>query len=201
MAKRKAVLSKTKRTVHVVPPRRGQGLRALTLRGPELAAAILAKQKLVENRTWPVPANIGSHGGWLALHVGGSRTSKFIRRYVSRAWNPEQAVNTRWRNWDPAAGQGGPGLPYMALVGLIHVRGMHRMKRGERTANPWSLGPFCWEIDRAVPLDPPICGVPGKLLLWKVDGDLNPRDRARLYRALTAARTRKGLGAIKWRKP
>jgi len=169
------------------PPGSARGLRALTLKGPELAAAILGRQKRVENRSWPM----NKKGEWMALHVGaGSSTPSWIRKYVIRAWDKEKAKRgpSRWRCWDPEDRRAKQLPPRGAIVGLIRFGGMHRLARGEKRADPWALGPLCWELDRVLPLDPPICGVDGALGLWRVERMVGPGQLRRLHEAVKKAR-------------
>lgn len=170
-------------------------VRVLSLKAPELAAAILAKQKRVENRSWPIPEDL--KGQWVALHVSAvPRTPLWVTRYVVRAWDAVKARSGpgRWRFWNPAD-RASPSLPPRgAIVGLVRIRGLHRLRPGERTADRWALGPLCWEIERAVPLDPPICGVDGCLGFWKPERRLKPAAIARLRKAVEAADARPGLG-------
>ena len=164
-------------------------MSAITLCCPELAVAIFAKQKRVENRSWRVPRILKSSGKgvWLALHVGGSRGMPArIRTHLLKAWDPARA-RWPWNKMDltDARRKAPCPLPRGAIVGFIRVAGEHKLKRGEKTENPWALGPICWEIDRAVPLEPPIENVNGKLLLWSVDHEktISCRERSRLHAA------------------
>uniref|UniRef100_A0A7S1WSV0 ASCH domain-containing protein n=1 Tax=Alexandrium catenella TaxID=2925 RepID=A0A7S1WSV0_ALECA len=164
------------------------GLRVLTLRGPELAYAILAGQKRVENRSWPVPRSVLEMGGWLALHVGSQPMTRYVRKHVERALDPARARNSSY------AREAGGYPPRSSIVGLVRISGMHRLARGERRENPWALGPICWEIDRAIPIYPPITSVNGKLGIWLLTRatSICPRARRRLYSCLHKARL--GIG-------
>ena len=168
-------------------------LRALTLKGPELAAAILGKQKRVENRSWP----INRTGEWMALHVGkGRSTPPWIRKYVIRAWDKEKAISgpRPWQRWNPEDRRAKQLPPRAAIVGLIRFGGMHRLARGEKKTDPWALGPLCWELDRVVPVDPPICDVDGALGLWRVDRMVGPGQLRRLKEVLKITKANKGMG-------
>eukprot|EP00928_Gymnodinium_smaydae_P058678 TRINITY_DN41864_c0_g1_i1.p1 TRINITY_DN41864_c0_g1~~TRINITY_DN41864_c0_g1_i1.p1 ORF type:complete len:241 (-),score=42.32 TRINITY_DN41864_c0_g1_i1:236-877(-) len=174
-------------------------LRAISLVCPELATAIFAKQKNVENRTWPLPASVRTHGGtWLALHVGAGRMPSLIRHHVQKAWDGSVARHP-WNKMDPKKKRTGAPLPSAAIVGLIRIKAVHKLRRGERSENPWALGPLCWEIDRAIPLKKPITQVAGKLGLWSVEREksISTYDQRRLRAALNEAKKRKGLGCFK----
>mmetsp|Transcript_115828 Transcript_115828/g.327683 ORF Transcript_115828/g.327683 Transcript_115828/m.327683 type:complete len:218 (-) Transcript_115828:87-740(-) len=175
--------------------KRPSNVRVLSLAAPELAMAILAKQKTVENRSWPIPKSFV--GKWLALHVGIRKSPDWIVKHVAKAWDPTKAVNTPWRSWDPASRDDEKLLPRAAIVGLIRVKGTHWLQRGEKRENPWALGPCCWDIDRVVPLDPPIHGVSGKLGLWRARKELTNQKHARLTGAILHAQQRRGYGALK----
>ena len=54
-------------------------------------------------------------------------------------------------------------LPRSAIVGLVRFKADHKLKRGEKAQDPWAIGPRCCEIERAVPLNPPILDVKGTL--------------------------------------
>ena len=173
--------------------RSAKPLRALTLKGPELAAAILGKQKRVENRSWP----INRTGEWMALHVGkGRSTPPWIRKYVIRAWDKEKAISgpRPWQRWNPEDRRAKQLPPRAAIVGLIRFGGMHRLARGEKKTDPWALGPLCWELDRVVPVNPPICDVDGALGLWRVDRMVGPCQLRRLKEVLKITKASKGMG-------
>eukprot|EP00747_Dinoflagellata_sp_TGD_P189008 gnl/TRDRNA2_/TRDRNA2_48802_c0_seq1.p1 gnl/TRDRNA2_/TRDRNA2_48802_c0~~gnl/TRDRNA2_/TRDRNA2_48802_c0_seq1.p1 ORF type:complete len:244 (-),score=12.98 gnl/TRDRNA2_/TRDRNA2_48802_c0_seq1:37-768(-) len=180
---RRSEMNIVRRGPRGVPP--SGELRALSLVAPELAGAILAKQKKVENRTWAPPSTCGP-GSWLALHVSttehGSKV-KWCREHVRQAWDACGASKLR----NPGR-PGAPKLPNAAIVGLIRIAGHHRTTREEKQKNPWALGPICWEIDRAVRLNPPITGVAGDLGCWRVEHKLTTygvrRLRARLQEAV-----------------
>eukprot|EP00440_Ansanella_granifera_P047363 gb/GFBE01051295.1/.p1 GENE.gb/GFBE01051295.1/~~gb/GFBE01051295.1/.p1 ORF type:complete len:231 (+),score=27.99 gb/GFBE01051295.1/:1-693(+) len=177
-------------------------LRAISLVCPELAVAILAKQKDVENRTWPLPSTVCVPGGtWLALHVGSNRMPAAIRKHLQKAWDPAAACYP-WKKMDLFQKTTGAPLPRSAIVGLIRIKGVRKLKRGERGENPWALGPMCWDIDRAVPLDKPIENVSGQVFCWSVDREqsISKRDRSRLYRALRDAKSLRGRGCFRPRR-
>eukprot|EP00929_Paragymnodinium_shiwhaense_P037502 TRINITY_DN19976_c0_g1_i2.p2 TRINITY_DN19976_c0_g1~~TRINITY_DN19976_c0_g1_i2.p2 ORF type:complete len:105 (-),score=20.78 TRINITY_DN19976_c0_g1_i2:116-430(-) len=96
----------------------------------------------------------------------------------------------------------GAALPNSAIVGLIRIKGVHKLKREEKKTNAWALGPLCWEIDRAIPLKKPVEGVCGKLGLWSIDKEpsICPGARRRVYSLLKEAKERRGLGVAKPRK-
>eukprot|EP00931_Biecheleriopsis_adriatica_P060084 TRINITY_DN36069_c0_g1_i1.p1 TRINITY_DN36069_c0_g1~~TRINITY_DN36069_c0_g1_i1.p1 ORF type:complete len:242 (+),score=32.24 TRINITY_DN36069_c0_g1_i1:57-728(+) len=197
--KRKSISSLRSRSQ--TRPRADGKLRAISLTCPELAVAILAKQKTVENRSWRVPACRRSpEGTWLALHVSAGSGRPYIppalRKHIQKAWDPEKAY-WPWNKMDIFSKKTGAPLPRAAIVGLIRVKGDHKLKRGEKAENPWALGPICWEIDRAVPLDPPIENVNGKLSLWSVDQAVSLHHRRRLYAALREAKMRPQRGCYK----
>lgn len=177
-------------------PQRGSivGLRALTVCCPEIGAAILSKQKRVENRSWPCPKGLISK--WFALHIGGGSTPEWIRRHVARAWDVDKAPK-RWRSWDPVDRTSNKLPPSRSIIGMVRVRGEHRVTRREKASNPWALGPFAWEIDRVVPVEPPICDVSGALGFWKVRKQVSARQMARLNKVFALARNKKNLGMIK----
>lgn len=175
---------------------RNGGLKAITLKCPELAVAILAKQKNIENRTWQLPSTAVDSSGhaWLALHVAGAYGGRAympqnIRKHMLEAWNPKRAY-WPWNKMDLSKSRTGAPLPNSAIVGLIRIRKSRKLERGERKMNPWALGPICWEIDRAVKLDPPIENVNGNLLLWSIDHEpsISSYGRRRLKSALFAAK-------------
>merc|ERR1719203_645849 len=65
-------------------------IRVITLKSALLAAAMLGKQKRVENRPWPMPTTFT--GKWIGLHVGTeARSPKWITRYIDKAWNRKKA--------------------------------------------------------------------------------------------------------------
>jgi len=176
-------------------------LRALTICCPELAVAILSRQKNVENRTWHLPLTVQDEAGhaWLALHVGASlRLPGVVRKHLLQAWKPEKAL-WPWNKMDLSAKHTGAPLPSSAIVGLIRVKRSEKLRRGGKKENPWALGPICWEIDRAVKLDPPIENVSGSLGLWSTsrESSLSPYFHSRLRSALRAAKSRRGLGCSK----
>jgi len=164
------------------------GLRGLTLRGPELAMAILGKQKLIENRSWPCPPDL--IGKWFALHVGSGSTPVWIRQHVEKAWRADRAPR-ELRGWRPGDKSSDDMLlPRCAIVGLVRIRGVHRISREEKRSNPWALGPLGWELDRVVPVEPPIRNVTGFLGLWKVQKQVGPSQMSRLNRLLRAVQSR-----------
>jgi len=172
------------------------GLRAISIRGPEVAAAILSGRKRVENRTRPIPSTVlaGSKSrasrasSWVALHTASNRTPRAILEHVREAWGPSKR---RWKQWSPLERRAAP-LPKAAIVGFVRIVGDHPIAAGEKRCNPWALGPYCWELGGAAVLDPPILGVLGQSGLWKVDNErsLAPKSRARLYRALRSLSSR-----------
>ena len=53
---------------------------------------------------------------------------------------------------------------------------------------------MCWEMDRVVPLNPPICNVDGALGLWRVDRMLVPGQLRQLKQVLKITMASKGMG-------
>merc|ERR1719223_585639 len=105
--KQKKVLPTSKNSCHV--------LRALSVKCPELAVAILARQKNVENRTWPLPPSVQDAAGhaWLALHVGCGNRQRFpraIRKHMLKAWDPDRAA-WPWNKMDLSKKRTGAPLP------------------------------------------------------------------------------------------
>jgi hypothetical protein len=123
---------------------------------------------------------------------------RIIRNHMLKAWKPEKA-SYPWNKMDLSKKRTGAPLPSGAIVGLIRVKRSRKLKRSERTVNPWAVGPICWEIDRAVKLDPPIENVSGALSLWSIDREpsISEYARRRLASALREAKSRKGLGCMK----
>mmetsp|Transcript_57742 Transcript_57742/g.146506 ORF Transcript_57742/g.146506 Transcript_57742/m.146506 type:complete len:256 (-) Transcript_57742:36-803(-) len=180
---------------------RGGALRGLTLNGPELGAAILGKQKKVENRSWDLPEKY--HGEWIALHIGNAQnTPPWVRRYVTRAWDTDLAKNAAWklRCWDTTDQKAHALPPRGAIIALIRFSGMHRFARGEGKADPWALGPVCWDLDRVVPLAKPICGVQGNLGFWDVRKQVKPWAVRSLKEAIRDADAKRGIGRFCERK-
>jgi len=176
-------------------------LRTLSICCPELAVAILAKQKNIENRTWQLPATVQDAAGhaWLALHVGcKKRATRLVRKHLLKAWDPDRA-HWPWNKMKLSQHRTGAPLPRAAIVGLIRVKQSRKLKPGEKKENPWALGPICWEIDRAITLDSPIENVNGSLGLWSVDREssISSYSRRRLYAALRAAKAGKGIGCFR----
>lgn len=203
--------------------RKSKTLKAISVCCPHVAAAILSRQKLIENRTWPMTEDCAvSGGGWLALHVGRSpnpsildhiyknwEEQKYADGHKIQRWAVSGKPGTRLGTWYslPPRELGSskhkwrddPNLPaHSAIVGFIRVSGMHEYKRGESKTNPWAIGPICWEIDRVVQLEPPIRNVLGNVLLWSVDDAVkNSAERRRLYRAFRQVRDN-NLGRLRW---
>merc|ERR1712176_529897 len=96
-----------------------------------------------------------------------------------------------WRGWNPTKAV---RLKSQAIVGIVRFSGMHRLAPGERKENPWALGPFCWELDRAIPLQRPICNVDGWLGLWRASTRIGRADLNRLKSAIEHARSHPQLG-------
>merc|ERR1711879_926573 len=129
----------------------------------------------------------------VALHVGKDlRTPKWVRRYIDGAWDHRQVNRCRiWRGWNPTKAV---RLKAQAIVGIIRFAGMHRLATGEARENPWALGPFCWELDRAIPLQSPILDVVGSLGFWKASTRIGRADLNRLKRAIKHADSHPNLG-------
>jgi len=161
-------------------------IRALTLTSNLLAAGILAQQKLVENRTWRLPAGLA--GRWIALHVGSAAYDPtWVRRHVLDAFNVAKAERgpPSYPGCNPSKGLKLPSR--RAIVGLVRFGGQHRFKPGEEKEDRWALGPICWEVSSVVPLLPPIHAVDGNLGLWRVKGHLRPEEFERLKAAIRVA--------------
>lgn len=184
--------------------------KVLSLQAPELAAAILGKQKRVENRVWELPAYM--IGKWIALHVGGGYggdlSAPWIRKHVEKSWDREKALSLRGSqyppmvrrlsSWDTADKRSSALPPRSAIVGLIRFRGQHKLGRGEKTQNPWALGPYLWEIDRVFALERPITNVNGNLGFWFATPQLlKPTGYAQLNKALQHVKSTKGAGCYK----
>jgi hypothetical protein len=184
-------------------------LQVLTVAAPEIAAAILGRQKRVENRPWPL--RDAMLGKWIALHVGTGKTTGIprLRRYVVNAWDREAARRLTsstspcypYRTWDPSDKCSPVLPPTSAIVAFIRFSGQHKLARGEKRDNPWALGPWVWELDRVVPLDRPILNVKGNLGFWYASGGvkkqgrgLKPQPCKQLRDALEDVRSRKGVG-------
>mmetsp|Transcript_105378 Transcript_105378/g.183271 ORF Transcript_105378/g.183271 Transcript_105378/m.183271 type:complete len:218 (-) Transcript_105378:120-773(-) len=197
-----------KKTIHKgtlfqkkLPKGHANGLRALSVCCPEIAVAILGKQKSIENRSWPLPRTVVQPGGtWLALHVsvGSKGLPVPIRNYLQKAWDKSKAP-WPWHKMDPFEKRTGANelLPKGSIVGFMRVIRSRKLRRGEKSENPWALGPYCWEIDRAVPLASPITGIDGNLGCWNVDKFLGPGQINRLRASLREAKGRRGFGCFK----
>mmetsp|Transcript_43987 Transcript_43987/g.87267 ORF Transcript_43987/g.87267 Transcript_43987/m.87267 type:complete len:198 (+) Transcript_43987:55-648(+) len=159
--------------------------RALSLCCVDLAIAILAKQKRVENRTRAIPS-YAKHS-WIALHVSCGRRPmvKWSRAHVKKNWSVKKASGSPWSHWTPTTGWSlkNQALPNSSIVGFVRLGDSHPLSAREKKKNPWAVGPHCWEIKDAVPLVPPIPGVSGATGLWSIDV-MNPKlkrsDRMRL---------------------
>merc|ERR1712107_283164 len=131
----------------------------------------------------------------MALHVGAADRGipEAMRKHITKAWDND-AAHRPWK-MDPSQRKSGACVPQRSIVGFIRIKGVHKLKRGERKSNPWALGPLCWEIDRAVPLEKPVEHVVGALQLWSVDNSesISPSDKKRLHRALRRIKQRRGL--------
>lgn len=182
----------------------GKPLRAISVCCPELAVAILAKQKRVENRSQPLSPKL--FGVWFALHVSignsravlagsipSSRLARSAKEHVCRNWDRSMALKMHqsmkaWRTWDPSQ-HPHDKMPRGSIVGLVRFRGSHRLRPGERSQNPWALGPHVWEISGVRPLKPIVRGVCGKLMFWYVgkEPSVKKKDMARLVRLVRKA--------------
>lgn len=176
-----------------------QELRALSVCCTDLAVAILAKQKRVENRTRAIPKH--SRHKWIALHVsfGQGGPVKAAKLYVRNNWNGAKSRNTPWSSWTPSTKQwarsnGKKLLPNSAIVGLVRLSDSHPLAPGEQRKNPWALGPHCWRIKDAVPLKPPVVGLKGTTGLWNVcrmNPNMRRSDCSRLQKLLQQVHRRK----------
>lgn len=108
--------------------------QALTLQGGQQVLAILRGRKLIENRSWRIPA------GWYALHSGSQVISDERAERVRQVWPDAPAEES---------------IPHGAILGLFHVHS-HRPVEDCRPGYVWARGPICHIISKAIEFKGPI---------------------------------------------
>lgn len=127
-------------------------LRCISIKQP-FASAIMARKKLVENRSWG--PSIGGEGVWLVVHSS--------KDAVTESPNDEHAKHLQqlravWPQMPPIG-----TLPTSSILGLMHISGV---RPASDLTDPQAVGPQCWEIDAVAPFEEPIGGIRGSLNLW-----------------------------------
>lgn len=120
------------------------------MRGAQISWAILAGEKVIENRSWRIAP------GWYALHTGTGVASS------------EQKVRMRARvPTIPAESS----LPKGVIVGALQIS--HSLNLERCTSSPWASGPICNVVAQTCALKTPVAHK-GALSLWPISADLLP---------------------------
>jgi hypothetical protein len=139
-------------------------IRGLTLQGPW--DYFIFQDKDVENRTWQPPADMIGH--YLAIHVGQGYDDEGAR-WIQKRFGVEV-----------------PGLTLGmkqrkgVIVGVVRLAGVVT-----QSDSPWFFGPFGWQLEDKVAIEPVKCS--GKLKLWELPDDVLEQVRVNWLAAKRAA--------------
>ena len=135
----------------------------ITLRGAQLAYAVLRGEKRVENR------HFSMRPGWYALHVGaktGCHSSQEPLLQAVTALPPEAA------------------LPHGVVVGAVRVS--HSLPLEDCSdVEPWAFGPVVNVIDACCRLETPV-DAKGALSIWRLDPEAREAVQRQLEQATVA---------------
>jgi len=119
----------------------------LTLKGAQLAYALLRGPKCIENRDFRLKP------GWYALHAGASM----------QALESQRELLAKVPGMPPEA-----DLPHSAIIGAIRVS--HVLSLEQCQSNEWAFGPLCNVVDAVALLKTPVPHS-GALSVWQISAE------------------------------
>lgn len=129
-------------------------LRGLTIWQP-WASALLYGPKFVENRSWAPPPPPEGEDLWIAIHASKHSPAAEDLEFVAEHWEMCPRLDQ---------------LPRGCVLGVARIKGVYPADQApiHLEADPWSFGPWLWEVSERYALREPH-RVRGQQGLWVPD--------------------------------